>query len=54
MGKEELDELPRVPDGAGGSMRPAVAMQAQFVRFGGMSWRAVLSPGMKVMPRGIL
>ena len=43
-----------LPEGAGGSMRPAVAMQAGFVRFGGMSWSAGLSPGMKTMPIGML
>ena len=40
-----LEEFPRVPDGDGESMRPAVAMHAGFVRFGGISWRAELLPG---------
>ena len=41
-----LEALPLRPEEAGGASQPAVAMQAGLVRFGGISSRAGLSPGM--------
>ena len=54
MGYDELEALPDVPEGAGGDIKPDVAMHAQLVRFGGICSSAGLSPGMYVIPRGIL
>lgn len=44
-GNDELDEFPEVPESAGSASHPDVAIQAQFVRFGGMSCSFGLSPG---------
>jgi len=50
----ELVAFPDSPESAGSPSHPDVAIQAQFVRLGGMSWSFGSSPGMYTIPRGML